>query len=222
MTVKPIHESDYYGTGFEQTRLARLMKGPRVMSFGAVRTDDDRLAKAKADQRWKDHCPNVPEWQAWSMRPRNKSKEIGPSMKFNSHFQAERLMDTIQANTQTFFTTKEVTSGRGQSTGAIDSKIKRYIKTGHYETPDTEGLGREDSVDANLMGVAGYEKLRKQQEKVKADTMQRSSKLQRANYLVQPKNILSGIHQKTYFKAATSVSRADACCLRVRDNELSD
>ena len=86
MTVKPIQETDYYGKGFEQTRIAKLMKGPRVMSFGAVRTDDDRLAKAKAEQNWKDSCPNVPEWKAWSMRPRNKSREIGPSMKFNSHF----------------------------------------------------------------------------------------------------------------------------------------
>ena len=71
-------------------------------------------------------------------------------------------MDTIQSNTQTFFTNKEVTSGRGKSTGAIDSKIKRYIKTGYYEIPDTENKNKEDSVDVNLMGVAGYEKLRKQ------------------------------------------------------------
>ena len=141
------------------------------MSFGATKTDEERLERAQAEQRWKDHCPNLPEWKAWEMRPRNKSKEIGPSMKFNAHFQAERLMDTIQANTQTFFTTKEVTSGRGKSTGAIDSNIKRYIRTGHYEIPDTENKNQQESVAASLMGVAGYEKLRKAQEKVQQDTM---------------------------------------------------
>ena len=86
MTIKPIQESDYYGSGFEQNRLNNLMKGPRVMSFGARKTDEERLERAQAEQRWKDHCPNLPEWKAWEMRPRNKSKEIGPSMKFNAHF----------------------------------------------------------------------------------------------------------------------------------------
>ena len=95
MTVKPIQESDYYGSGFEQTRLKHMMKGPRVMNFGATKTDQDRLAKAKKETGVKDPSYHVPEAKAWSMRPRDKSKEIGPSMKFNSHFQAERLMDTL-------------------------------------------------------------------------------------------------------------------------------
>ena len=43
MTVAPIQESDYYGSGFEKTRLKKMMKGPRVMSFGATKTDEDRL-----------------------------------------------------------------------------------------------------------------------------------------------------------------------------------
>ena len=80
------------------------------------------------------------------MRPRNKSKEIGPSMKFNSHFQAERLMSTIQANTQTFFTVNEVNSGK-DSPGPLDSMIKRYIRTGFYEVPDTENKENADSMD---------------------------------------------------------------------------
>ena len=43
------------------------MQGPRVMNFGASKTDEDRLEKAQAEQRMRDNSPNVPEWKAWSM-----------------------------------------------------------------------------------------------------------------------------------------------------------
>ena len=69
-------------------------------------------------------------------------------MKFNSHFQAERLMDTIQANTQTFFTANEVNVvGKESNPIALDSMIRHYIKTGHYETPDTENKDKSDQLD---------------------------------------------------------------------------
>ena len=54
-----------------------------------------------------------------------------------------------------------MTSGRGKSAAAIDGKIKRYIRTGYYEIPDTENKNHQESVAASLMGVAGYEKFRK-------------------------------------------------------------
>ena len=154
------------------------------MNFGAAKNDEDRLVKAHAEQSLRDHSPSIPEWQAWSMRPRNKSKEIGPSMKYNSHFQNERLMDSIKSTTQAFFSTMEVTKGRGRSPIEIDSKIKKYIKTGQYEIPDTEVTHENASINTNLMGVAGFSKLRKAQENTKQETMHRSSKLQRTNYLV--------------------------------------
>ena len=34
--------------------------------------------------------------------------------------------------------------------------------------------------------------------------------------------MMKSIHQKTHFKAAISVSRADACCLKVDTNEFGD
>ena len=71
-------------------------------------------------------------------------------MKFNSHFQAERLMDTIQANTQTFFTANEVNAGKDDKEGppvALDSMIRHYIRTGMYETPDTENKDKSDLMD---------------------------------------------------------------------------
>ena len=39
MTTTPIQETDYYGKGFQQARYNDAMKGPRIMSFGATRTD---------------------------------------------------------------------------------------------------------------------------------------------------------------------------------------
>ena len=34
--------------------------------------------------------------------------------------------------------------------------------------------------------------------------------------------MMKNIHQKTHFKAAISVSRADACCVKVEANEFGD
>ena len=47
MTVEPVRETDYYGSGFTQAKLKKEMKGPRVMNFGGCRTDADRMSKAK-------------------------------------------------------------------------------------------------------------------------------------------------------------------------------
>ena len=50
----------------------------------------------------------------------------------------------------------------------------------------------------------------------------RQSRLQKSNYLLQPRLMMKNIHQKTHFKAAVSVSRGDACCLKIGDHEFSD
>ena len=50
----------------------------------------------------------------------------------------------------------------------------------------------------------------------------RQSKLQRSNYLLEPRAMMGNIHQKTHFKAAISVSRGDACCVKVETNEFGD
>lgn len=86
MTIRPVLETDYYGKGFEQQSKMQRMMGPPSMSFGAVKTDDERIKKAKEKNCVIDSCPTEPEWIVWRMRPREKAKEIGPSMKFNSHF----------------------------------------------------------------------------------------------------------------------------------------
>ena len=62
------------------------MVGPPAMNFGATKTDNDRIETATAKNRFLDSSPTEPEWKTWRMRPREKKKEIGPAMRFNSHF----------------------------------------------------------------------------------------------------------------------------------------
>jgi hypothetical protein len=99
MTIKPVEETDYYGKGFEQMSNTAKMLGPPRMNFGAPRVDNDRLVAATQKHSFIDSCPVTPEWIAWNMRPRDKKKEIGPSMRFNSHSQAERLMESLKNKT---------------------------------------------------------------------------------------------------------------------------
>ena len=62
------------------------MVGPPRMNFGATRGDEDRVETAIEKNSFIDSVPTEPEWTVWKMRPREKKKEIGPSMRFNSHF----------------------------------------------------------------------------------------------------------------------------------------
>lgn len=86
MTEKPVEETDYYGKGFSQMSHTAKMLGPPRMNFGANRTDADRLEQAIKRHSYVDTQPAETEWIAWNMRPREKQKEIGPSMRFKSHF----------------------------------------------------------------------------------------------------------------------------------------
>jgi len=54
MTVKPVEETDYYGKGFSQMSHANKMVGPPRMTFGAVRSDGERLASAETTNRYID------------------------------------------------------------------------------------------------------------------------------------------------------------------------
>ena len=96
MTVAPVTETDYYGKGFDQASHNQKMVGPPRMRFGALRSDEQRIETAIKKNSYIDSVPTDPEWITWQMRPREKSREIGPSMRFNSHFQAERLMEQLK------------------------------------------------------------------------------------------------------------------------------
>ena len=131
MTVKPVTETDFYGKGFDQMSHLSKMKGAPYMKFGAPRVDTDRISEAEQKNSYIDSCPTIPEWEAWDMRPRKKNREIGPSMRFNSHSQAERLMDSLKNKTQFFFTRENVT-GDGKDNQCLEKKIREYNKTGCF------------------------------------------------------------------------------------------
>ena len=85
MTVQPVNETDYYGKGFKQMEHHDKMVGHQRMKFGAAFGDDERVNTAINKNSPLDSNPTDPEWKVWSMRPRQKSKEIGPAMRFNDH-----------------------------------------------------------------------------------------------------------------------------------------
>ena len=220
MTTSPIRESDYYGKGFRQAQHNQAMKGPRIMSFGATRTDFERLNEAKKKNSISDPDPAKPEWQAWNMRPRNKSKEIGPSMRFNSHLQAERMMESLKNKTMTFFLPRDVT-GDGVTEGALEKKIKTYVRQGHYDIPN---YNQDDDEDRKFVLGKGIitAPISPNSKGSMFKVVPRKSKLNKSNYLVEPNQVMKDLHRKTHFKAATSVARGDICCLNFKKTEFND
>lgn len=63
------------------------MKGSRSMYHGAFKTDQERLTKALEDQAFFDNKPTQPEHRNWVLRKREKSCEIGPTVRFGSTIQ---------------------------------------------------------------------------------------------------------------------------------------
>ena len=212
MTVKPVNETDYYGKGFKQMSHAAKMVGPPRMNFGAPRVDNDRIKAAARSHSYIDSCPTIPEHLAWTMRPREKNREIGPSMRFNSHSQAERLMESLKNKTQQFFTREEVT-GDGKDEQTLEKKIKEYNKTGRFMMANN-GDPIEPSFIVPTPQTTNNQK--------SVPVSQRQSRLQRSNFFLEPRSMMTNIHNKTHFKAAISVSRADACCVKVEQNEFGD
>jgi len=56
-----------------------------------------------------DNRPGTIERIAWSMRPRDKDKEIQPQMRFKPRVQGERLFDSIMSRVPLYFTQDEMT-----------------------------------------------------------------------------------------------------------------
>jgi hypothetical protein len=75
-----------------------------------------------------DNVPNTPEHKAWNMRPREKQREIVPAVRFNSHFQAERLVDLMQERTFSMFDTNSVRGAKRSE--MVAQKLQKYNKTG--------------------------------------------------------------------------------------------
>ena len=86
-------------------------------------------------------------------------------------------MSTLKANPQTHFTTNEVVQGTTNKPVDIEKALKHYLRTGKYSIPDTENKNPEESTHGNMLGMAGFEKLRKEAEQLREAQMERTSKL---------------------------------------------
>ena len=218
MTTDPITETDYYGKGFAQAKANKAMMGQRVMSFGATRTDHERLTEAMSKNAIADPDPPKPEWKAWDLRPRNKNREIGPSMRFNSHLQAERMMDNFTKNTMTYFMPREVT-GDGFRKDTHERQVKSYIKNGQYEIPNYTNASDDEEDTKRAALTAPISPMQKGN---MFKVVPRKSKLNKANFLIEPSKVMKDLHRKTHFKAATSVAAGDHTCVKIKGNEFSD
>ena len=83
MTNDPIFENDYYKIDLDKMKSYQNMKGDKFMNFGGLKTDSDRMQKQMRVNSFIDSTPNLEEWDAWNLRPRNREKEVGPQFRFN-------------------------------------------------------------------------------------------------------------------------------------------
>lgn len=97
----------------------------------------------------------------------------------------------------------------------LEKKIREYNKTGKFclaNTNKNQVSSGEITMVNSPKGSANNQSF----------SMTRISKLQRSNFFLQPKQMMQSIHKKTHFKAAISISRGDACCINVEQNEFGD
>ena len=150
------------------------------MRFGAPRTDNERLGDTSYKHAFVDNKPvPKPEHKTWVMRPRDRSKEIGPEFRFNSNLQVERIMDDLQAKTGFYFDQREITADK--SGFKNDEALAIYKKTRQHSF--VPGIKPEDYDSETDLHAA----------------LKRNNKLNQTNYVVPPRKIMSTMHRRTYF-----------------------
>lgn len=75
-----------------------------------LKNDEDIKSQLRKESNIRDPAPHVPEVKAWSMRPRDKMKEIGPEFKYGPKNQMQRVNEILQSKTNNFFTSVEIKS----------------------------------------------------------------------------------------------------------------
>ena len=94
------------------------------MSFNAPKCDKD-IKKSYRDQAiMVDTTPVLPERINWNMRPRNKSKEIGPEFRFSHRVQLQRVSDGLHNTTRNVFKHNDI------STPQFREEMKAFLLTG--------------------------------------------------------------------------------------------
>lgn len=60
-----------------------------------LKNDEDIKSQLRKESNIRDPAPHVPEVKAWSMRPRDKMKEIGPEFKYGPKNQMQRVNEIL-------------------------------------------------------------------------------------------------------------------------------
>ena len=79
------------------------------MHYKAHRTDMERAVdNVYENARIDTNPPEKPEHQNFVLRPRDRSKELGPEFRYASNLQVERVLDSLNKETARYFDNKEI------------------------------------------------------------------------------------------------------------------
>lgn len=153
------------------------MQGSRMMHFGATRTDNERIGKSVQTNSRLDIDPiQQPEHRNFTLRPRSKQSEVGPQFKFRYKLQQERLMDQLNQTFGTNYAQKNVKSGPDARKNRNDKRLNDYLHSGEYQDlPNVYAEDFEDEIDYD-------------------HAKQRKSKVNQANYVIEPRRLLNNFH----------------------------
>ena len=132
MVEEPVLPNDEYMNNLKRAGVNKSFKGAPSMQFGGTKTDDDVLHRMAQEAAMVDTTPCMPERLAWNMRPRDKRKDIGPSFKFGTRIQMQRLNDQIKNRTNNVFSDQEITSQN------FDNELKNFLVTGQAKKTNKE------------------------------------------------------------------------------------
>lgn len=159
----------------QQTRLL----GDRILNR-SPRHDRDRLRTAQQEQWMCDPVPLQPLHKQLRWKVRNRSNEVGPPFRLDSTLQVQRVYDKLQATTGKYFT-NDPDYTESKSRQRNDTAMKTFVKTGLYDFDP-------------LVNPADYPS-----ETDLKNALKRERKIHQTDYVLPPRNLISGMHQKTYF-----------------------
>lgn len=120
------------------------------------------------------------------MRPRLRVKEIGNEVRHGPNLQQMRLMDDLGRNTGKFYTIDDVAGQSDKNQRAMNE----FIRTGqHSYVPGADMNPHESHHD------------------LKEATKRRNTKINQTNYIVEPKEILSKLHQRTFYRGSAAIAQ---------------
>lgn len=178
-------------------------KGSKEMHYKAHRTDTERGEDQHyINSRLDTNPPANPEHKNWSMRPRDRRKELGPEFRFSSNLQIERVLDSLNKETTKYFDNKEIMYDT-RTKFDNDAAMMEFKKTRQYNF--TPGLRAADYDSKHDLSTA----------------LQRKNKIAQTTFVIPPRKMMSSLHRKTYFNAAQSI-KLGVNCMAEQDKGINE